>query len=166
MEGMLRVIGCSHRIAQKISSTRLGPKKTGRRKLLMVCFNSEEAVTQILNRSCNLANSTFYGHIYIKRDLPRNHRPVYKKRKSHIADAARGADTPNQRSQAPANVNRSTSRNRSSINERELSDIVSESDSSFSSTETENENVNESEVTSDLDSDHDSNTTIDAQILQ
>ena len=57
----------------------------------MVCFNSETAASQVLNRSTNLVKSASYGHIYIKRDLPRDQRPPPRKSNSRVAEAARGA---------------------------------------------------------------------------
>ena len=45
---ILRTIGCEHRIANKTNIIRLGNKKPGRSRLLMVCFNTETAASQVL----------------------------------------------------------------------------------------------------------------------
>ena len=78
VDDVLWTIGCQHRIANKTNIIRLGNKKPGRSRLLMVCFNSETAASQVLNRSTNLVRSASLGHIYIKRDLPRDQRPLQK----------------------------------------------------------------------------------------
>ena len=91
VDEVLWTIGCEHRIANKNNIIRLGNKKPGRNRLLMVCFNSETAASQVLNRSSNLVKSTFLGHIYIKRDLPRNQRPPPRNRNSRLEEAAMGA---------------------------------------------------------------------------
>ena len=63
VDDILRTIGCEHRIANKTNIIRLGNKKPGRSRLLMVCFNSETAASQVLNRSTNLVTSAYQGHI-------------------------------------------------------------------------------------------------------
>ena len=91
VDEVLWTIGCQHRIANKINIKRLGAKNHGRSKLLLVCFDSEAAASQVLNRSPNLVKSASYGHIYIKKDLPRDQRPPPRNKGSRIAQAARGA---------------------------------------------------------------------------
>ena len=51
---VLKYIGCGHRSAQKTYASRLGARKPGRNRLLLVCFNNENAALQILNRSPRL----------------------------------------------------------------------------------------------------------------
>ena len=91
VDDVLWIIGCQHRIANITNIIRLGKKKPGKSRLLMVCFNSETAASQVLNRSTNLIRSASHGHIYIKRDLPREQRPPPRNSNSRVAEAARGA---------------------------------------------------------------------------
>ena len=50
----------------------------------MVCFSNDNAVNQVLARSPNLCRSTLYGHIYVKRDLPRSQRPSANRREVNV----------------------------------------------------------------------------------
>ena len=84
VDGMMRAIGCAHRIAQKTNIIRLGAKRYGKSRPLMVCFSNDSAVNQVLNRSANLCRSSRYGHIYVKRDLPRNQRPSANRRDTNV----------------------------------------------------------------------------------
>ena len=91
VDGMLEKIGCAHKIAQKINIIRLGAKRKGKNRLLMVCFSDDKAVKQVLTRSPNLCKSALYGHIYVKRDLPRNQRASANKRSANMfAEVERG----------------------------------------------------------------------------
>ena len=139
VDEVLWTIGCERRIANKTNIIRLGNKKPGRSRLLMVCFNSETAASQVLNRSTNLVRSASLGHIYIKRDLPRDQRPPPKNRNSRVAEAARGASAVTPAAPPVANKRKSTDRHRSSSSPPpaptirreagyELSDISSDSD--------------------------------------
>ena len=142
---VLKYIGCGHRSAQKTYASRLGARKPGRNRLLLVCFNNENAALQILNRSPRLHTSIVYGHIYIKKDLPRNQRPLFKKRnESELAEAANGGNVaPVQRPVLLSNVS-------SSSEDDELSDIESSSD--FSDTDDDRAGDTDSSNDSDDDS--------------
>ena len=132
VEGMMRAIGCAHRIAQKTNIIRLGAKRSGRCRPLMVCFSNENAVNQILNRSPNLSRSGLYGHIYVKRDLPRNQRPSANRRSANVfAEAGRGRGTIETPAPAPRNLHNGHLLVHSGDTENgdiELSDIDSDSD--------------------------------------
>ena len=65
VEGMMRAIGCAHRISEKTNIIRLGAKRNGNCRPLMVCFSNDNAVNQVLARSPNLCRSTLYGPIYV-----------------------------------------------------------------------------------------------------
>ena len=142
---VLKNIGCGLRIAQKTYVSRLGARKPGKNRLLLVCFNNENAALQILNRSSRLHTSVVYGHIYIKKDLPRNQRPVFKKRnESQLAEAANGGNVaPVQRPVLLSNVS-------SSSEDDELSDIESSSD--YSDTDDDRSGDTDSSDDSDDDS--------------
>ena len=127
---VLKTIGCGHRISQKTYTSRLGPKRRGKNRLVIVCFTNENAAREILNRSPGLHRNVFYGHIYIKKDLPRNQRPAYKRSSdSFLSEAAMGSQT----SSTPTS---STPQRRQSVNNRardaNISNIESESDYSDS----------------------------------
>ena len=131
VDGMLETIGCAHRIAQKIDIIRLGAKRKGRNRLLMVCFSDDKAVKQVLSRSPNLCKSGLYGHIYVKQDLPRNQRPSANKRSANVfSEAERGPDTretPAARNQTSQNLIIFSS-DAEGENSNGLSDIDSPSD--------------------------------------
>lgn len=123
---VLKTIGCGHRISQKTYISRLGPKRRGKNRLVIVCFTNENAASEILNRSPGLHRNVFYGQIYIKKDLPRNQRPAYKKSSdSFLSEAAMGSQT----SSSPTS---STPQRRQNLNNRAMyantSNIESESD--------------------------------------
>ena len=121
----MRAIGCAHRIAQKTNIIRLGAKRNGKCRPLMVCFSNENAVNKVLNMSPNLCRSALYGHIYVKRDLPRNQRPSANRRNANVyAEAGRGGGTSDARDQHSSDAG---------DDENDLSDIDSESD--FSDTD-------------------------------
>ena len=141
---VLKYVGCGHRSAQKTYASRLGARKPGRNRLLLVCFNNENAALQILNRSPRLHTSIVYGHIYIKKDLPRNQRPLFKKRnESELAEAANGGNVaPVQRPVLLSNVS-------SSSEDDELSDIESSSDYS----DTDDDRAGDTDSSNDSDDD-------------
>ena len=126
VEGMMRAIGCASRIAEKTNIIRLGAKRNGKCRPLMVCFSNVNAVNQVLARSPNLSRSGIYGHIYVKRDLPRDQRPSANKRDQNVfAEAGLGGGGP---SVAPAARDPRVHSGDAGDDENELSDIVSESD--------------------------------------
>ena len=91
----------------------------------MVCFSNENAVNKVLNMSPNLCRSALYGHIYVKRDLPRNQRPSANRRNANVfAEVGRGGGTSDARDQHSSDAG---------DDENDLSDIDSESD--FSDTD-------------------------------
>ena len=123
---VLKTIGCGHRISQKTYTSRLGPKRRGKNRLVIVCFTNENAAREILNRSPGLHRNVIYGNIYIKKDLPRNQRPAYKRSPdSTLLEAAMGSQT----SSSPT---ASTPQRRQNVNNRamdaNISNIESESD--------------------------------------
>ena len=129
VEGMMRAIGCAHRISEKTNIIRLGAKRNGKFRPLMVCFSNENAVNQVLARSPNLCRSTLYGHIYVKRDLPRSQRPSANRREVNVLAEAGwgGGTTTTTTSGAPAPAARVHSGD-ADDDDNGLSDIDSESD--------------------------------------
>ena len=118
----------------------------------MVCFSDDKAVNQVLNRSPNLCKSGLYGHIYVKRDLPRNQRPSVNKRSANIfAEAERGGRI----SETPAVRNQLTKRVHNADAEGERTDGLSDIDSvsDFSDTDTDQDRSSDSENDTLVESD-------------
>ena len=155
VDGILETIGCAHRIAQKFNIIRLGAKRKGKNRLLMVCFSDVEAVKQVLSRSPNLCKSALYGHIYVKRDLPRNQRPSANQRSVNVfAEAERAGDiseTPAARDQLSQRVHSSDADDAEGENSDGLSDIDSPSD--FTDIETDQDRSSDSECDTLVESD-------------
>ncbi|CAL4067961.1 unnamed protein product, partial [Meganyctiphanes norvegica] len=73
---LLGYLQCGNRIKQITNMRRLG-NRTSKRRLILVNFNNEFAVKQILDRSPKLSSSALFARVHIKKDLPFEERPVY-----------------------------------------------------------------------------------------
>ncbi|CAL4198547.1 unnamed protein product, partial [Meganyctiphanes norvegica] len=87
---LLRYINCGNRFDQITNMRRLG-NRASKRRLLLVNFDNDFAVKQILDRSPKLSRSALFGRVHIKKDLPFEDRPVYVRNDRRIADSANGA---------------------------------------------------------------------------
>ena len=90
---MFRDIGCRENYSQISRLTRLGTRRYNRNRTLMICFDTEEAATHVLNKCKDLSNSRTYGRLNIKRDLPRDQRQVNNRSGNEIYQASRGAQS-------------------------------------------------------------------------
>ena len=90
---MFRDIGCRENYSQISRLTRLGTRRYNRNRTLMICFDTEEAATNVLNKCKDLSNSRTYGRLNIKRDLPRDQRQVNNRSGNEIYQASRGAQS-------------------------------------------------------------------------
>ena len=76
VEEILKDLYCRQRINQikNAGITRLGAKRGGRNRLLMVSFENEEAANQIHERRYMLDGHPYMGNVHIMKDLPRSER--------------------------------------------------------------------------------------------
>ena len=97
LKQMFRDTGCRGNFSQISHLARLGPKKFNRDRLLMICFDTEEAATKVLNKCKNLSSSRTYGRINVKSDLPRDQRQVSSRSENSLNQAAMGSQPQRQR---------------------------------------------------------------------
>ena len=125
---ILEYIGCQKRAREMRNSGRLGRKVVGRNRLLMVTFESDRAVEEILKRSPLLARHYLMGNMYILRDLPKSDRKNQNRGTNAIAEAAnsnfQGANSQAVATNAQTNSNTATNNNRTSETEANTTDNV------------------------------------------
>ena len=136
VENILNYLGCDQCYQQLTYVTRLGQRRIGRNRLMMICFTNEITAKKVLQRSPELRHNGNFKRIFLKKDLPRDQRAGAKRRIDNVAAEAidntseYSAEVPtfsNSSAEVPTNANNNRDPDSDHLRST-LSIITSESD--------------------------------------
>ena len=133
VENLLDYLGCKHSLRQLLKVTRLGQRKFRRNRLMMICFDNEQAAKQILERSPRLCRSETFNRIFVNKNLPSEQRQAFRRDGNTVAEAARGASE--RSGELPTNVYVNNNTTYEFIPNSSDSTPTSSSDSEYSDSE-------------------------------